>query len=311
IYYKLIGSEKLSEDDIGKILSIVIIFSNQSDNRLKNLAYRMSLLYGLKTNDFVPMYDLAINTGLMPVVSLLKNVDGILGSNDSFFSNLMDGYVSSYKNNNITYTEQQLALNKFFQKNIDNPATIVAPTSYGKSELIISAISAAKYKNILIIVPSKSLLSQTRKRILDAKIEWVDRAISHPEMYQPIMENCVCVLTQERASRLLNKNKSLVFDITIVDEAHNILDKDGRNILLASVIKVLEYRNPKLSIKYLTPFLEHTESLDIKDSSIETKSFKVTESVKSESFYVADYRKGSNSSCYYDQYWDDFLIRNK
>ncbi|MBF4291533.1 RNA helicase, partial [Vibrio anguillarum] len=144
------------------------------------------------------MYDLAINTGLMPVVSLLKNVDGILGSNDSFFSNLMDGYVSSYKNNNITYTEQQLALNKFFQKNIDNPATIVAPTSYGKSELIISAISAAKYKNILIIVPSKSLLSQTRKRILDAKIEWVDRAISHPEMYQPIMENCVCVLTQER-----------------------------------------------------------------------------------------------------------------
>ncbi|MBF4270444.1 hypothetical protein EAY71_26650, partial [Vibrio anguillarum] len=131
-----------------------------------------------------------------------------------------------------------------------------------------------------------------RKRILDAKIEWVDRAISHPEMYQPIMENCVCVLTQERASRLLNKNKSLVFDITIVDEAHNILDKDGRNILLASVIKVLEYRNPKLSIKYLTPFLEHTESLDIKDSSIETKSFKVTESVKSESFYVADYRKG-------------------
>ncbi|WP_194598569.1 DEAD/DEAH box helicase family protein, partial [Vibrio anguillarum] len=176
---------------------------------------------------------------------------------------------------------------------------------------IISAISAAKYKNILIIVPSKSLLSQTRKRILDAKIEWVDRAISHPEMYQPIMENCVCVLTQERASRLLNKNKSLVFDITIVDEAHNILDKDGRNILLASVIKVLEYRNPKLSIKYLTPFLEHTESLDIKDSSIETKSFKVTESVKSESFYVADYRKGSNSSCYYDQYWDDFLIRNK
>ncbi|EOG9062472.1 DEAD/DEAH box helicase family protein [Vibrio fluvialis] len=312
IYYSLLNEDKLSDAEKESLLSIVVIFSNQSDVKLHKLAYRIALLYGLKEKDFVPLYDLAINMGLMPVVSLLRSVEGILKrSKDTFFSNLIDGYVDTFKSNNITQTEQQLSLSNFFSETISKPATIIAPTSYGKSELIVSAISNAKLKNILVIVPSKSLLSQTRKRILDAKIDWVDRVLSHPEMYLDTMRHCVCVLTQERASRLLNKNKKLKFELVLVDEAHNILDKDGRNTLLASVIKVLEYRNPTLAIKYLTPFLEHPSSLNIKGSEIEVNSFKITESVKSENYYISDYRLNSNSSTYYDPFWNEFLVRPK
>ncbi|NOI68338.1 DEAD/DEAH box helicase family protein [Vibrio sp. 99-8-1] len=231
-YNQLFDTSEIEDHQRAKILAIVVLFSNQSDKLLNKLAYRMALAYGLKTFDYKPLYDIAINTGLIPVVALLKQVNAFSvdnGMQDSFISNLMDSYVDNFRVHNIVHTEQQVALNGFFSQHSQDSATVVAPTSYGKSELIMSAIEYAKNKNICVLVPSKSLLAQTRKRILDAKIEWVSRIISHPEMCSNSEEPSVYVLTQERLTRLLNQYKTLTFDMVIVDEAHNILDKDGRN----------------------------------------------------------------------------------
>ena len=44
---------------------------------------------------------------------------------------------------------------------------VVAPTSYGKTELILSFLDTNLDKNVCIITPTKSLLAQTKKRILN------------------------------------------------------------------------------------------------------------------------------------------------
>jgi hypothetical protein len=307
VYQKLFLSDKLSNEDVAKILSMVVLFTNQSDITMRRLGYRMALAYGNKTKDFTPLYDIAINSGLIPIVSLIKVIKDLplnigLWNKDSFLSNMVDSYIDNFKDNGITLTEGQYRLNAFFNKNIDSTATVIAPTSYGKSDLIISTIKSSENKRICIIVPSKSLLAQTRKRVLNAKIGWVKKFVIHPEMHNQTDSSSVYILTQERLTRILNQDKNVYFDIVIVDEAHNLLDKDGRNILLASVIRILDFRNMNTAFKFLTPFLKEASSLNIRNTAYQSSEFKINEYIKSELIFVADYRNGSTSWEFYDHF---------
>lgn len=312
VYQKLFLDDELTDGDINKILSMVVLFSNQSEKILKRLGYRMALAYGNKTNDYTPLYDIAINSGLIPVVALLGDIQELslnIGPRrrDSFLFNIVESYIDNFRDNNIVLTEQQYHLNLFFNDNMHKTATVVAPTSYGKSELIISAIKQSENLKICIIVPSKSLLAQTRKRVLDARIDWVSRIVSHPEMHRFNDNSSVYILTQERLTRILNQDKDVSFDILIVDEAHNLLDKDGRNILLASVIKILEFRNSKIAFKFLTPFLKNASSLKIRNSTYLSSDYKIDEYVKSELLYIADYRNRGSTREFYDHFTNEYI----
>jgi hypothetical protein len=312
VYKKLFTNEILLESDINKILSMVVLFTKQTEEVMQRLGYRMALAYGIKTNDFKPLYDLSLNLGIIPIATLINNISDLpLNKNsqkeDSFLSNMVDSYIDNFRDNQIVLTEQQLILNSFFDEKINNTATIVAPTSYGKSELIISAIQNSKNKKICIIVPSKALLAQTRKRVLDAGIEWVSKIVSHPEMHNPQDTSSIYILTQERLTRILNQDKDMYFDIVIVDEAHNLLSKDSRNVLLASVISILKYRSTDTAFKFLTPFLADTESLNLRNSNYNSHNYKVNEYVKSECIYIADYMDGNNSVEFYDHFTGEFI----
>jgi predicted metal-dependent hydrolase len=310
IYKKLFSEEDISSSDIDKVLSIIVLFSNQKDELINKLGYRMAVAYGLKTEDYSALYDLSINTGLMPVVSLLREIPELPFkevSGNQFISNITESYLDNFRSTDIVQTEQQIILNIFFSDDTDESKVVIAPTSYGKSELIISTISSSEQNKICILVPSKALLSQTRKRILDENIGWVERIVSHPETHKENDNSSVYVLTQERLTSLLNQNKELSFDIVIIDEAHNILDRDGRNSLLASVIRVLEYRNNSTSFRFLTPFLQDHESLSIRGSKNELSHYKVDEYIKSERFFIKDFRDETSCTVYYDHFTDEFI----
>ncbi len=314
LYTKLFFDTDLTKEDKNKVLEVVVLFSNQSDELLKKLSYRMALAYGLKTDDYTPLYDISINTGLIPLVALLCEIKDLpFGSSprSEFLSSMMDSYIDNFRVSNIVQTEQQFVLSAFFLDNIKRSAIIIAPTSYGKSELIISAIEETPNKRTCVIVPSKALLAQTRKQILDARIQWVQRLVSHPEMYREKDDSSVYVLTQERLTRLLNQNKNLYFDVVIVDEAHNILEKDNRNTLLASVVRILENRNSNTAFKFLTPFLQDPASLKLKGSRLRTDYYKVNEYIKSERFYIADYREDDPKTVFYDHFINESIeLRN-
>lgn len=183
--------------------------------------------------------------------------------------------------------------------------SVVAPTSYGKSELILSGLRKVNKGNICIIVPTKALISQTKRRIMEGRIPNVKKIITHPEMYLNADKNFIAILTQERLLRLLRKDTDLVFEMVYIDEAHNLLENDERNVLLASAISILEKRNSKVIFKFLTPFLIDSTNLSLKYSKYNPKTFKITEYIKTERFYVNDFRN-ENKLKFYDQFLNEF-----
>lgn len=307
LYKELISDNKMSDVVSEKILTIAIIMLNDSDHYITNFGYRIILFYSNKTHNYKPLYDVTINKGLIPISKFIQD-KFIL--KDDFFKLFNSSYMENYKDQNIYLTYEQKTLTEEFLKTMSITTSVIAPTSYGKSELIISTLKILSNKNICILVPTKALLSQTKKRILDAKIDFIRKIIIYPEMYSENDINIIAILTQERLLRLLSNNKNLNFDYVFVDEAHNLLTNDSRNMLLASSLSILEKRNKNTIFKFLTPFLIDSSNLKVHYSNYEINEYRITEYVKSEKIYLCDLRNSTFK--FYDQFLDElYIIKDK
>ena len=304
LYKKLLSNSILNKSEYLTLLSVAVIMLNSDDSNVKKWGYRIIVIYCNKTKNYAPLYEIAINQGLYPIVKYIDNK--VLDENHNVFTELNSAYLEIFKSGNVYFSEQQYRLNSFYSKNKESSISVVAPTSYGKTELIIKTIQECKNKNICIITPTKALLSQTRNRILKAKIEWIHKVVVHPDMYNNNDENCVAVLTQERLLRLLKNNPSLSFNYVIVDEAHNILNSTNREEMLASTIIVLNKRNPQTAFKFLTPFINNSDNLNIKYTSYDLSDFIIKEYIKTEKIYLYDIRSNTGLSLY-DQFINDWI----
>ena len=304
LYKRFLLNDNLTRSDYETILSLAIVFLNSSDLSVQKLGYRIVVIYTNRTRDYAPLYEIALNKGLYPVAKLIDS-HHLNEEKRNFFTEFNASFIESYKENTIYLSEQQYLLNRFYISNKDSSISVVAPTSYGKTDLILRTIKDNPNKNICIITPTKSLLAQTRKRILDAKIGWVNKIVVHPDMYNSNDNNCVAVLTQERLLRLLKNNSSLSFDFVIVDEAHNLLEIDQREELLASVIIVLNKRNRDTSFKFLTPFIKDATNLKVRYAVYDISAYTIDEYVKTERIYLYDIR-GNSGLHLYDQYMNQW-----
>lgn len=302
LYEKILKNEEVSELELEKILSIGIFLVGLDDKKLQKLGYRLFLLYSRITNDYKPLYEISLNKGLIPISQFIKNNLRYSEDYDNLYTIINDIVSDKFKWNNSYQTIGQYEL---FKKSIDlktKSQIVVAPTSYGKTELILSFIDHNKFKKICIISPTKALLGQTKKRILD-KFGY-RKIITYPEMYNDNDDEIIAVLTQERLLRLLQNNINLKFDLLVIDEAHNLLDEfsenNYRSVILASVIIICNRRNKDIVCKYLTPFLANKESLSIKYISNNINWYNVTENIKSELFYFYDL--SNNKKMLLDQY---------
>ena len=305
LYKKLFSNEIESKKEYLALLSIAIIMLNSNDYNVQRLGYRIIIIYTNQSEDYAPLYEIAINKGLYPIV---KYIDKNLLSEDNrnIFTELNNSYLEIFKSGEVYFSKEQYRLNSYYSKNQDNSISVVAPTSYGKTELIIKTIRECPNKNICIITPTKSLLTQTRNRILKSKIEWIKKVIIHPDMYNKKDNCCVAVLTQERLFRLLKNNPSLYFDYVIIDEAHNILESSKRDEMLASTIIVLNKRNDKTAFKFLTPFLNDINNLKVRYTSYNLSEYTIQEYVKSEKIFLYDIRSNSGLSLY-DQFLNEWI----
>ncbi|MGF6486533.1 DEAD/DEAH box helicase [Pseudomonas frederiksbergensis] len=310
LYFRFLAGEDLEERDLIKLLAISVLLLNQGSPELKRLGYRIVLFYGNMTGNYEALYDVAINTGLLPVSAVIDEANNDSGNNDSFLRNFVGSYIDTFRDHGIVLTEQQDALRDFVADEYRNNIAVIAPTSYGKSELIIKSAKENPKKRVLILVPSKALLAQTKKRLIDADIPGLGKVITHPEMYSDEGNGRVFVLTQERLARLLHDHSSLSFDMVFVDEAHNLLQGDYRNELLATVICMLGARNSKASFKFLTPFLCNELNLRVRYLDMPIKGFKISEYIKSERFYLRDFRDNQDETEFklYDHFLNDWLI---
>ncbi|MCY7083676.1 DNA helicase [Streptococcus oralis subsp. tigurinus] len=303
LYWKFVSKPKsMSSKELEVLLSLGAYFVCLEDESIQKLGYRIFLLYSKNTGDYKPLYELSLNKGFIPIAQFIDdnlkygerfgNLQTVM--NEATNKDFRQG--SQYKTigqtllyNNVIATENKSYI-------------VVAPTSYGKTELILSFLDTNLDKNVCVITPTKSLLAQTKKRILNHIGN--QKIITRPEMYSEDSERIIAVLTQERLLRLLQENPELSFDILIVDEAHNLLDRfskdNNRSVLLASVILICYRRNENLSCRYLTPFLQSKESIVLKHVSESLEWFTVSEFMKSEVFYFHDIIKGTKEML--DQY---------
>jgi len=296
--------ELLSYDEKFYLLKLAILFLNSTDKEVVLLGYCIILRYSNKFKDYGPLYDVAMSRSYIPITKFIENKYLVKNAKQSFSDLYLSAYQENFKirgdNNHIYRSLGQMILNKFSEC-MDNIA-IVAPTSYGKSEMIIAKIQAHLTEKICIVVPSKALLAQTRKGLMRNEIirNHFGKIITHPDMFRNGDSSFLAVLTQERLLRLLQKNKQLALDLVMVDEAHNILENGKRAHLLAQVLLILKNRKKLFLVNFFTPFLCDVKNLNITNTDIDIKGKPIDENMKIEKFFAYDLNK--NEKYLYDQF---------
>ncbi|WP_295795245.1 DEAD/DEAH box helicase [Mucilaginibacter sp.] len=304
------NSEKLNTNALSQLLKLAVIFLNYGDPNLKRLGYRIVVRYSILFDDFVPLFDVAINKGFIPISKFIEAKHFKKNPIDEkFFSNYFSSYQENFRQEEIYLTYGQKKLIRFSDDHKSN-FVLVAPTSYGKSEIIINKVAENLNKKVCILVPSKALLAQTKKRILGSPYaNEVGRIITHPEMYRGNEINFVAVLTQERYLRLLQKNQLLTIDILLVDEAHNLLKRNSRAVLLAQVIMITLKRNANTILNFFSPFISDGKNLKIPHIDYSLEGMHSEEFIKIERYYCCDLLSGGDL-LFYDQFLNRFSEYN-
>lgn len=305
LYDRFIVGEKLSQKQYEILLAIAICFTNADDTNVQQLGYRIVVEYCNQTNDYIPLYEIAVNKGLYPVSKFIEQ-HYIDDSKRNFFTEWNDAFTEQYVSGEVCRSEQQNSLVHFFESKKDDTVSVIAPTSYGKSELILSAVKEYAGKKICVLTSTKALLIQTKKRVLQISKGIFPKIVVHPEMYNPNDSSCLAVLTQERLLRIFKKDPQLSFDCIIVDEAHEMLEDDSRSRTLANVIIVAQKRNPEVAFKFLTPFLADSTNLKARYTTYDIEGFKVSEYIKTEKYFLYDLRNHTGLKLY-DQFLNKYL----
>lgn len=305
LYDRFIVGEKLSQKQYEILLAIAICFTNADDTNVQQLGYRIVVEYCNQTNDYIPLYEIAVNKGLYPVSKFIEQ-HYIDDSKMNFFTEWNDAFTEQYVSGEVCRSEQQNSLVHFFESKKDDTVSVIAPTSYGKSELILSAVKEYAGKKICVLTSTKALLIQTKKRVQQISKGIFPKIVVHPEMYNPNDSSCLAVLTQERLLRIFKKDPQLSFDCIIVDEAHEMLEDDSRSRTLANVIIVAQKRNPEVAFKFLTPFLADSTNLKARYTTYDIEGFKVSEYIKTEKYFLYDLRNHTGLKLY-DQFLNKYL----
>lgn len=261
---KLTTNKLLTEEEKSYILSCAIVFIKfyEEDRRYTSFVefgYYIILKYSIRYNDYTPLFDFSVNFGFYPIAKdiIKHNLINQLGINNSLLDISLNEFMH---NNHIETFEQSQVRNNILGDAFSQSISYIAPTSFGKSSIIIEHISRNNQLNkIGIIVPTKSLLIQTYRSVKEAGLD--RKLIVHDEMFNED-ERFIGILTQERALRLMDKF-GVVFDILYIDEAHNLYEKDPRNILLSRLIRKNITYNPLLKTIYLSPLIGNSKNLKI------------------------------------------------
>lgn len=221
---------------------------------------------------------------------------------DNLTINLIEEEIKSiYRKNNLTLTKEQYNIGYKLLNDKSNNLSFIAPTSYGKSEIIKEHIVSNKYHKICIVVPTKSLISQTYDLFRRLNLKY--KIIIHDEMYNNETK-FIAILTQERALRLVEKF-AIKFDMLYIDEAHNLFEMNSRAILLTRLIRIVKSCNILCHIMYLSPIINNSNNL-LMDNNEDICEYKIIYDMKQAEYYIYDYEttKIEKYNKYTNEYYD-------
>lgn len=266
-----VGSE-VSQVEEEFALACALLFLNEytEDRRsttYAELAYYLILKYCLYKDQYQALYDFSANFGYYPITRKLLADGRVAG--EKIIDELVDLHLDNYAKEDYIETSHQAAARTELIADDSNDIVYVAPTSFGKSSVIVDYIRTHQRNDTktAIIVPTKSLLMQTYRMIRKARLG--KRLITHDEMYRG-EPSFIAILTQERCLRMLAKT-DISFDLLFIDEAHNLFDGDPRSILLSRVITQNTRRNPDQRVVYLSPLID--EAINVRTRPNQTIEF--------------------------------------
>lgn len=292
LYSKLMRRGEMSDLELVDVLRFAVLFCRSSDEVVARLGYRIVLQYGEVTRDYEPLHALARTRDLTPVVAATERLNPSLQNTESLKGALYAAHQSNFVTREsddveVLRTRGQMELRSFNTRTRD--AIIVAPTSYGKSEMLIERLVSKLGSANCVVVPSRALIAQTRSTIVrDDRVRRSQiRVFTHPEAFTG-ETRFIAVMTQERLQRLFTDNPGLQLDQLLVDEAHNILPNDARARDLSQTIMIARKRNLNVAVAYYTPFISDPDQLrhlNGVDQGVVAKS--VNEHVKAEQIVFA------------------------
>ena len=168
--------------------------------------------------------------------------------------------------NSLVYDDGKEVVLNIFQREVfkrveqNDRISISAPTSSGKSflllQLLLKAIKKNIARNIVYIVPTRALIQQVSSDINDLLKKHC--SLPYEVSVIPVLKDInvekinVFVFTQERLQWLLNDYLSFVPDLLFVDEAQKISD-NARGVILENVINEITNRNESVKIIFASP----------------------------------------------------------
>jgi hypothetical protein len=273
-------------------------------------AYNIIARTCFKINDFIALYDFAVNYGYYPIANKINSLNLIEHKSVNFL--LSNIGLEQFTVKKVVYTfEQYQNIFKVIKSN-EKKIGFIAPTSYGKSKLIFEHLKENNKCNIVaIIVPTKSLIDQV---FHDAKKMVKDRKfIIHDQDFDLKSDaRIIAIITQERAVRM--QSDGLKFDLLYIDEAHELLKFNfrkkfnNRALVLTRLIRIARQKNPNLIEIYLTPMLNTVENLKIapgdQENTYNIQQVKIKKDLKILDIKFLD----SKAKCYvYDKFVNRFF----
>lgn len=186
-----------------------------------NAVVEAAILLKSKANEFAACQDIFID-----VIDEIMRHSGLypyITNRDETFKDSLFYEINSHpENEDFIFHNLQ---SKIFWDLVDGKNLIVsAPTSFGKSAVIDPLISHKKLNKVLIIVPTISLLDETRKRLQNLFGETY-QIISHKRDSYKEGGPALFIMTQERA---VEREDISDLDLLIIDEFYKLdPNKDG------------------------------------------------------------------------------------
>ena len=102
LYERFLLDQNLTRGDYEAILSLAVVFLNSDNLLVQKLGYRIIVIYTNRTRDFAPLYEIAINKGLYPIVKLID--ERHLSETDrNFFTELNASMIEMYKESSMFF----------------------------------------------------------------------------------------------------------------------------------------------------------------------------------------------------------------
>ena len=291
----------LTQEEYSYLLSLSYLFSEEYSRSGKigyfEFAYYLILNYSLKTQDFEPLLEFSLNYGFYPIAKHL-----LTQKDKTIIDFLLESGIENYKFNNlIQLKEQKEKLHELINSESSYRA-LIAPTSYGKSSFIVDDLNKRNDNVIGIIVPKKALIWQTYRNIKRVAKELNYKILLHDTEYNH-EQRFLGVFTQERALRLIQDN-NVCFDLLYIDEAHNLFEKDERNMLLSRLIKLNKKLNNNQKVVFLSPLIRDVNNLKFNGQEI-IDAQKIQFNIKE---YDIKFYSLNNESKIYNRFVDEFYI---